>query len=111
MFALIASKISNPKLRWAYLASSPECSLNDLNDTFGVPKKIQELSQIYKKLVEFTAEHDSVAENHEVLALIEDVDALRRNKRFNKAVKILGAGKVAGSLGVKYFPGKKCLKN
>ena len=46
MFALIASKISNPKLRWASLASSPECSLNDLNDTFGVPKKIQELSQI-----------------------------------------------------------------
>jgi hypothetical protein len=58
-----------------------------------VPKKIQELSQIYKKLVEFTAEHDSGAENHEVLALIEDVDALRRNKRFNKALKILGAGK------------------
>ena len=55
MFALIASKISNPKLRWASLASSPECSLNDLNDTFGVPKKIQDLSKIYKKLVEFTA--------------------------------------------------------
>ena len=110
MFALIASKISNPKLRWASLASSPECSLNDLNDTFGVPKKIQELSQIYKKLVEFTAEHDSGAENHEVLALIEDVDALRRNKRFNKAVKILGAGKEAGSFRGKILPWQEMSK-
>ena len=50
MFELITSKISNPKLRWASLASNLECSLKALNDTFGVPKKIQELSHIYKKL-------------------------------------------------------------
>ena len=36
--------------------------------------------------------------------MIEDVDALRRNKRFNKAVKILGAGKVAGSFRGKVLP-------
>ena len=89
MFESITSKISNPTLRWASLASSSKCSLNALNDTFGVPKKIQELSHIYKKLFEFTAKQGSDAENHEVLAFIEDVDALRRIKRFNKALEIL----------------------
>ena len=52
----------------------------------------------------------SVAENHEVLALIEDVDALRRNKRFNKAVKILEAGKVPGSLKDKVLPWQEMSK-
>ena len=61
-------------------------------------------------MVEFTPQHDSVAENHEVLALIEDVDALRRNKRFNKAVKILGAGKVAGSFRGKILPWQEMSK-
>ena len=95
MFELIASIISNPKLRWASLASNLKCDLNALNDTFGVPKKLQELSHIYKKLFEFTAAQGSGAENHEVLAFIEDVDALRRNKRFDKALKILEASKVS----------------
>ena len=110
MFELITSKISNPALRWSSLASSSECSLNALNDTFGVPKKIQELSQICKKLFEFTAKQGSDAENHEVLAFIEDVDALRRNKRFNKALKILEAGKVPSSPKDKVIPWQEMSK-
>ena len=54
MFELITSKIPSPKLRWASLASNLECDLNALNKVFGVPKKIQELSCIYRKLYEFT---------------------------------------------------------
>ena len=104
MFELITSKISNPKLRWASLASSLECDLNALNDIFGVPKKIQELSHIYKKLFEFTAKQGTDTKNHEVLALIEDVDALRRNKRFNKVLKILEASKLTSSLKGKALP-------
>ena len=104
MFELITSKISNPKLRWASLASSLECDLNALNDTFGVPKKIQELSHIYKKLFEFTAKQGTDTKNYEVLAFIEDVDALRRNERFNKALKILEANKVTSSLKGKALP-------
>ena len=110
MFELITSKISNPKLRWASLASSLECDLNALNDTFGVPKKIQELSHIYKKLFEFTAKQAPGVENHEVLAFIEDVDALRRNKRFNKALKILGAGRAPDSLKDKALPWQEMSK-
>lgn len=110
MFELITSKISNPKLRWASLASSLECDLNALNDTFGVPKKIQELSHIYKKLFEFTAKQAPDVENHEVLAFIEDVDALRRNKRFNKALKILGAGRAPDSLKDKALPWQEMSK-
>ena len=86
MFELITSKISNPKLRWASLASSLECDLNALNKAFGVPKKVQELSFIYRKLYEFTVKQGVDVGNHEVLAFIEDVDALRRNERFNKAL-------------------------
>ena len=63
-----------------------------------------------KKLVEFTAEHNSGAKNHEALALIEDVDALRRNKRFSQAVKILGAGKVTGSFRGKVLPWQEMSK-
>ena len=110
MFELITSKISNPKLRWASLASSLECDLNALNDTFGVPKKIQELSHIYKKLFEFTAKQAPDVENHEVLAFIEDVDALRRNKRFNKALKILEAGRAPDSLKDKALPWQQISK-
>ena len=110
MFELITSKISNPKLRWASLASSLECDLNALNDTFGVPKKIQELSHIYKKLFEFTAKQAPDVENYEVLAFIEDVDALRRNKRFNKALKILGAGRAPDSLKDKALPWQEMSK-
>ena len=110
IFAQIASKISNPKLRWASLASNPVCSLNALNDTFGVPKKIQELSHIYKKLFKFTDKHSSGAENYEILAFIEDVDALRRNKRFNKAVKILEAVKEIGSFRGKVLPWQEMSK-
>ena len=110
MFELITSKISNPKFRWASLASSLECDLNALNDTFGVPKKIQELSHIYKKLFEFTAKQAPDVENHEVLAFIEDVDALRRNKRFNKALKILEAGRAPDSLKDKALPWQEMSK-
>ncbi len=110
MFELITSKISNPKLRWASLASSLECDMNALNDTFGVPKKIQELSHIYKKLFEFTDKQAPDVENHEVLAFIEDVDALRRNKRFNKALKILGAGRAPDSLKDKALPWQEMSK-
>ncbi len=110
MFELITSKISNPKLRWASLASSLECDLNALNDTFGVPKKLQELSHIYKKLFEFTAKPGSGAENHEVLAFIEDVDALRRNKRFDKALKILEASRASSSIKGKALPWQEMSK-
>ena len=110
MFELITSKISNPKLRWASLASSLECDLNALNDTFGVPKKIQELSHIYKKLFEFTTKQAPDVENHEVLVFIEDVDALRRNKRFNKALKILEAGRAPDSLKDKALPWQQISK-
>ena len=75
-----------------------------------MPKKIQELSHIYKKLFEFTDKHSSDAENYEVLAFIEDVDALRRNKRFNKAVKILEAVKVKGSFRGKVLPWQEITK-
>ena len=107
---LIASKISNPELRWASLASSSEYSLNTLNNTFGVPKKIQELSRIYKKLFEFNAKHTSGLENNEVLAFIEEVDAIRRNKRFVKAVKILEAGKVTDFFRDKLLPWQEMSK-
>ena len=98
MFELITSKISKPKLRWASLASNLECDLNALNKAFGVPKTIQELSIIYRKLYEFTIKQGVDAGNHEILAFIEDVDALRRIKRFNKALEILDAAKSFGSL-------------
>ena len=110
MFELITSKISSPKLRWASLASNLDCDLNALNDTFGVPKKLQELSHIYKKLFEFTAKPGSGAENHEVLALIEDVDALRRNKRFYKALKILEASRTSSSIKGKALPWQEMSK-
>ncbi|GIT33381.1 MAG: hypothetical protein Ct9H300mP3_09120 [Gammaproteobacteria bacterium] len=58
--------------------------LECLKDTLEYLKKYKSKS-IYKKLFEFTAKQGTDTKNHEVLALIEDVDALRRNKRFNKA--------------------------
>ena len=103
-FELITSRVSDLELRWASLATSLECDLNALNDTFGVPKRIQELSHIYKKLFEFTVNQSSDAENHKVLAFIEDVDALRRNKRFNKALEILEAAIALGLLRNKAIP-------
>tara|TARA_B100000029_G_scaffold375433_1_gene369861 strand:- start:341 stop:1429 length:1089 start_codon:yes stop_codon:yes gene_type:complete len=110
MFELITSKISNPKLRWASLASNLECDLNALNNTFGVPKTIQELSFIYRKLFEFTAKQGIDAENHEVLEFIEEVDALRRNKRFNNALEILEASKIPGLLKNKTLPWQEMSK-
>ena len=110
MFELITSKISKPKLRWASLASNLECDLNALNKAFGVPKTIQELSIIYRKLYEFTIKQGVDAGNHEILAFIEDVDALRRIKRFNKALEILEAAKSFGSLKGKALPWQEMSK-
>ena len=104
LFELITSRISKAKLRWASLASNLECDLNALNKAFGVPKKVQELSFIYRKLYEFTVKQGVDAGNHEVLAFIEDVDALRRIKRFNKALEILEAAKTSSSLKGKALP-------
>ena len=44
------------------------------------------------------------------MAFIEDVDALRRNKRFNKAVKILRAVKVTGFFQGKVLPWQEISK-
>ena len=54
-------------------------------------KKIQELTNVYRKLQLFNPTDKSEVESHEVLNFIEEVDGLRRNKRFNKALKIFYA--------------------
>ena len=61
-------------------------------------------------MFEFTAKSGSGAENHEVLAFIEDVDALRRNKRFDKALKILEASKATSSVKSKTLPWQEMSK-
>ena len=92
------------------MASNLECDLNTLNKVFGVPKKIQELSFIYRKLYEFTVKQGVDAGNHEILTFIEDVDALRRIKRFNKALEILEAAKTPSSLKGKALPWQEMSK-
>ena len=92
LFKNIASKIPEPELRWASLAANSDCNLDGLNAAFGVPKKIQDLSRVFEKLIQFNTSHQSDVKSYEVLDLIEEVDALRRNKRFNKAIRILESG-------------------
>ena len=61
-------------------------------------------------MFEFTAKPGSSAENYEVLAFIEDVDALRRNKRFDKALKILEASKAPSLVKGKALPWQEISK-
>jgi len=49
LFKSIASKVPDPELRWASLAANFDCNLEGLNAAFGVPKKIQDLSRVFKK--------------------------------------------------------------
>tara|TARA_B100001167_G_C16772939_1_gene308636 strand:- start:559 stop:1641 length:1083 start_codon:yes stop_codon:yes gene_type:complete len=88
MFEEIAPRILEPDLRWAYFGGY---TLDNLDKIFGVPKKIQELTNVYRKLRLFNPSDKSEVESHEVLNFIEEVDGLRRNKRFNKALKIFYA--------------------
>ena len=67
--------------------------MEGLNAAFGVPKKIQDLNQVFEKLIQFNTSHQSEVQSYEVLDLIEEVDALRSSERFNKAIRILEAGK------------------
>ena len=92
LFKKIASKVPDPELRWASLAANFDCNLEGLNTAFGVPKKIKDLNQVFEKLIQFNISHQSEVQSYEVLDLIEEVDALRRSERFNKAVRILEAG-------------------
>ena len=88
MFAVSAPRILEPDLRWTYFGGN---TIDNLDKIFGVPKKIQELTNVYRKLQLFNPTDKSEVESHEVLNFIEEVDGLRRNKRFNKALKIFYA--------------------
>ena len=85
----ISLEISEPELRWAFLAVNSKCNLDGLNTAFGIPKKIRELSLVLEKLVHFDSHHISEVKSRDVLNLILEVDGLRRNKRFIDALKIL----------------------
>ena len=96
-FKNIASEIPEAELRWASLAVNSNCNLDGLNAAFGVPKKIQDLSQVFEKLIKFNSKHQHEVQASEVLSFIEEVDALRRNKRFNSVIRILEASKESTS--------------
>lgn len=91
-FKKISSQILESELRWAAFTTNSDCSLKDLNKAFGVPKKIQDLCHVLERLINFNLNHRSKAvKSHEILDLIEEVDGLRRNKRFTKVLKVLEA--------------------
>ena len=88
----ISSEILEPEQRWAALITNSDCDLDDINRAFGVPKKIQVLCYILGKLIQFNLNlKNAEIKNHEILDLIEELDGLRRNKRFIKILKILDA--------------------
>jgi len=92
LFEKISSVISEAELRWAAFATNTDCNLEDLNESFGVPKKIQDLCRLLAKLIDFGTNHQSKeVKSYEILDFIEEVDGLRRNNRFNKVLKILDA--------------------
>ena len=49
------------------------------------------------KLIKFNSKHQHEVQASEVLSFIEEVDALRRNNRFNSVIRILEASKESTS--------------
>ena len=76
--------IHRADLLWIILMSSKE-NLSSINSNFGVPKKIHTLSSILKKLIKF--HENKKPKGSEVLSLLTEVDALRRNERFLLVLK------------------------
>ena len=75
-----------------------------MNEIFGAPKKIRELARILGELAKFCRSHRNEVKAHEILAIIEKVDGIRRNKRFRKVLKILKASEIFLAVGRDTFP-------
>ena len=103
-FKKVCSKIDEPQLRWASLVLNTKYNLQVMNEIFGVPKKIRELSRILGELAKFCISHNNEVKSHEILAIIEKVDGIRRNKRFGKVLKILKASGIFLAVGRDTFP-------
>ncbi len=104
LFKKVCLKINDPQLRWASLVLNAGHSLESMNKIFGVPKKIRELSRVLGELETFCLSHQNEVTSNEILAIIEKVDGIRRNKRFTKILKILKASGVFLSVGKGTFP-------
>ena len=89
VFKKISTEIKEPEMRWASLTNCLDGNFENLNKAFGVPKKIHELSNVLKRLVDFGLKYKTGVKSNELLDLIEGVDGFRRNNRFNKAVELL----------------------
>ena len=103
-FKKVCSKIDEPQMRWASLVLNTKYNLEVMNEIFGAPKKIRELARILGELAKFCRSQRNEVKAHEILAIIEKVDGIRRNKRFRKVLKILKAGEIFLAVGRDTFP-------
>ncbi len=90
----VSSEFNQHDLRWVSLTVNPNLNIEDLNNVFGVPKKIKELVVLSSKLIKFDQNHPTKVKSSEILNLLVKLDALRREERFNKAIKVLNASRL-----------------
>ena len=92
-FKKIITKINEGKGRWLALVACASKGKN-LSEAFGVPKKIDLMSTMLKKLIKFGKDIKlKNKKSYEVLNLLEEVDGLRRNERFLEVNKVYKAYK------------------
>ena len=94
LLKLISSHVDQHDLRWVSLVANTELNVEDLNHVFGVPKKIRDLTSISSRLVKFDQNYLTDIKSSEILKLLLKLDALRREERFSKALKILSVIKL-----------------
>ena len=85
----ISSHVHQYDLRWVSLVANPELNIEDLNQVFGVPKKTRDLTIVSSRLMKFDQSSLTDIKSSEILNLLLKLDALRREERFTKALKVL----------------------
>ena len=85
----ISSHVHQYDLRWVSLVANPELNIEDLNQVFGVPKKIRDLTSVSSKLMKFDQSSLNDFKSSEILNILLKLDALRREERFTKVLKVL----------------------
>ena len=90
----ISSHVDQHDLRWVSLVVNPELNIEDLNHIFGVPKKIRDLTSLSSRLIKFDQSYLTDIKSSEILNLLLKLDALRRERRFNKALKVLNVSRL-----------------
>ena len=100
-FKKIIAKITGGKGRWLALVACAS-KKESLGEAFGVPKKLNLMSTILKKLIKF-GKDIKLKKSDEVLNLLEEIDGFRRNERFLEVNEVYKAYKPLEPLLLKDF--------